>query len=97
MLSLTWWHARCADLVRADASIGWDHRDVPEDVDDSLSLGCGVMAAGMVLLGLSAMLYGGAAMNKTTTGVLEPVLAFLGFAVLIAGIILRARWVHDGR
>lgn len=48
------------------------------------------------MLGLSALLYMGASLNKTSTGLVEPGLAVLGAVVSALGVVLRVRWVRAG-
>jgi lipopolysaccharide export LptBFGC system permease protein LptF len=56
--------------------------------------GCVQMTLGSFLVGLAAVLWLGAGLNKTGTGVLEPFLALIGVAALAVGIIRRVMWVR---
>lgn len=63
---------------------------------ENSSRGCVMMVVGAVVLLLGLMLYAGAEMNKTGTGLVEPVLGVIGAVVLVVGVVRRIQWVRGG-
>ena len=62
--------------------------------DVSSNRGCLPMVVGALVTGLALMLWVGAGINKTSTGLLEPLLAIIGLVVLAVGVVRRMMWVR---
>ena len=69
---------------------------VPQDpVTESSGRGCLLMIGGVALVGLGALDWLGAGLNKTdTTAPLDVGVAVVGLAVMVVGIVRRVMWVR---
>jgi hypothetical protein len=52
------------------------------------------MAVGSLVAGFALMFWVGAGINKTGTGLMEPLLAVTGLALAIVGVVRRIMWVR---
>ena len=63
-------------------------------MSESSNRGCALMAIGLIGLLLAALLWLGASLNKTGTGLLEPMIGIAAGIVLVVGFVRRIRWIR---